>query len=189
MAKAEDISRMLLVLLMITILPLAAHGSRLYSWANRLEESGKDKVTNLQFYFHDTLSGKNPTAVKVAQAADTDKSPTLFGATFMVDDALTETADPKSKLVGRAQGLYGSSCKEELGLIMAMSFSFEDGPYKDSTISMIGKNSAMNPIREMPIVGGTGIFRMARGYAIAQTNWFDPKTGDAIVGYNVTVVH
>lgn len=110
MAKAEDISRMLLVLLMITILPLAAHGSRLYSWANRLEESGKDKVTNLQFYFHDTLSGKNPTAVKVAQAADTDKSPTLFGATFMVDDALTETADPKSKLVGRAQGLYGSSC-------------------------------------------------------------------------------
>ncbi|KAL0757164.1 hypothetical protein Bca101_094832 [Brassica carinata] len=51
---------------------------------------------------------------------------------------------------------------------------------------MIGKNSAMNPVREMPIVGGTGMFRMARGYAIAQTHWFDPKTGDAIVGYNVT---
>lgn len=72
---------------------------------------------------------------------------------------------------------------------MAMSFCFEDGPYKDSTISMIGKNSVMNPIREMPIVGGTGMFRMARGYAIAHTNWFDPKTGDAIVGYNVTVMH
>lgn len=79
--------------------------------------------------------------------------------------------------------------KEELGLLMAMSFCFEDGPYKDSTISMIGKNSAMKPVREMPIVGGTGMFRMARGYAIAQTHWFDPKTGDAIVGYNVTVVH
>ncbi|CAH8356953.1 unnamed protein product [Eruca vesicaria subsp. sativa] len=186
MAKAE-ISRLLFLL--TTMIPLAAQGSRLYSWANQLEESGKDKVTNLQFYFHDTLSGKNPTAVKVAQAADTDKSPTLFGSVFMVDDALTETADPKSKLVGRAQGLYGSSCKEELGLLMAMSFCFEDGPYKDSTISMIGKNSAMNPIREMPIVGGTGMFRMARGYAIAQTHWFDPKTGDAIVGYNITVVH
>ncbi|CAH2061642.1 unnamed protein product [Thlaspi arvense] len=144
MAKAEDVIRMLVVL--ITVMPLVAQGSsRLYSWANRLEESGKEKVTNLQFYFHDTLSGKNPTAVKVAQAADTEKSPTLFGATFMVDDALTETADPKSKLVGRAQGLYGSSC--------------------------------------------TGLFRMARGYAIAQTNWFDPKTGDAVVGYNVTVYH
>lgn len=108
MAKAE-VSRLLFLL--VTIIPLAAQGSRLYSWANQLEESGKDKVTNLQFYFHDTLSGKNPTAVKVAQAADTDKSPTLFGSVFMVDDALTETADPKSKLVGRAQGLYGSSCK------------------------------------------------------------------------------
>lgn len=107
MAKAE-VSRLLFLL--VTIIPLAAQGSRLYSWANQLEESGKDKVTNLQFYFHDTLSGKNPTAVKVAQAADSDKSPTLFGSVFMVDDALTETADPKSKLVGRAQGLYGSSC-------------------------------------------------------------------------------
>nr|VDC63629.1 unnamed protein product [Brassica rapa] len=180
MAKAE-VSRLLFLL--VTIIPLAAQGSRLYSWANQLEESGKDKVTNLQFYFHDTLSGKNPTAVKVAQAADTDKSPTLFGSVFMVDDALTETADPKSKLVGRAQGLYGSSCKEELGLLMAMSFCFEDGPYKDSTISMIGKNSAMKPVREMPIVGGTGMFRMARGYAIAQTHWFDPKTGDAIIRF------
>nr|VDD58518.1 unnamed protein product [Brassica oleracea] len=175
MAKAE-VSRLLFLL--VTIIPLAAQGSRLYSWANQLEESGKDKVTNLQFYFHDTLSGKNPTAVKVAQAADSDKSPTLFGSVFMVDDALTETADPKSKLVGRAQGLYGSSCKEELGLLMAMSFCFEDGPYKDSTISMIGKNSAMNPVREMPIVGGTGMFRMARGYAIAQTHCQKVKVGD-----------
>jgi len=108
MAKEEYVSRMLVMLIMI--MPLVAQGSRLHSWANRLEETGKDKVTNLQFYFHDTLSGKNPTAVKVAQGTDTEKSPTLFGAVFMVDDALTETADPKSKLVGRAQGLYGSSC-------------------------------------------------------------------------------
>ena len=41
---------------------------------------------------------------------------------------------------------------------------------------------------EMPIVGGTGFFQLARGYAIAQTHWFDLTTGDAIVGYNITVV-
>ncbi|XP_010531503.1 PREDICTED: dirigent protein 23 [Tarenaya hassleriana] len=178
MAKA-----VLLILLsayVITEMPQA-------SWANRPEEAPKEKVTNLQFYFHDTLSGKNPTAVRVAQAPDSDKSPTLFGATFMVDDPLTETPDPNSRLLGRAQGLYGSSGKQEIGLIMAMSFCFVDGPYKDSTISLVGKNPAMNPVREMPIVGGTGLFRMARGYAIAQTHWLDPTTGDAIVGYNVTV--
>ena len=42
---------------------------------------------------------------------------------------------------------------------------------------------------EMPIVGGTGFFWLARGYAIAKTHWFDFTTGYAIVGYNVTVVH
>ena len=152
-------------------------------------EDTKEKVTNLQFYFHDTLSGKNPPAVRVAQAPETDKSPTLFGAILMADDPLTETHDPQSKLVGRAQGLYGSAGQHELGLIMAMSFSFTEGVYNGSSISILGRNSAMSPVREMPVVGGTGFFRMARGYALAQTHWLDPLTGDAIVGYNVTVVH
>ncbi|KAF7841154.1 dirigent protein 23 [Senna tora] len=149
----------------------------------------KETVTNLQFYFHDTLSGKNPSAVRVVQPVDAYKGTTLFGLIMMADDPLTETSDPKSKIVGRAQGLYGSACQQELGLLMAMSFSFTDGPYSGSSISLFGKNSAMNPVREMPIVGGTGMFRMARGYAEARTQWLDPTTGDAIVAYNVTVVH
>lgn len=152
-------------------------------------EDTKEKIAYLQFYFHDTLSGKTPSAVKIAQAPETDKSPTLFGALLMADDPLTETSDPNSKLVGRAQGLYGSAGQHEVGLIMAMSFEFIDGEYSGSSISIFGRNPALNPVREMPVVGGTGIFRLARGYAIAKTHWYDPLTGDAIVGYNVTVLH
>ncbi|GMN48691.1 hypothetical protein TIFTF001_017858 [Ficus carica] len=152
-------------------------------------EDTKEKVTNLQFFFHDTLSGKTPSAVRIAQAPDTDKSPTLFGAVLMADDPLTETSDPNSKLVGRAQGLYGSAGQQDLGLLMAMNFGFTDGEYNGSSISILGRNAAFNAVREMPVVGGTGIFRLARGYALAHTHWFDPLTGDAIVGYNVTVVH
>ncbi|GMY05496.1 dirigent protein 23-like [Fagus crenata] len=158
------------------------------NWATRLEVQ-KETVTNLQFYFHDTLSGKNPSAVRVAEATETEKSPTLFGAIMMADDPLTETPDPNSKLLGRAQGLYGSAAQQEMGLIMAMNFGFIDGIYNGSSFSLLGKNSAMHPVREMAIVGGTGLFRLARGYAIAQTHWMDLITGDAIVGYNVTVVH
>lgn len=156
---------------------------------NSAESATEETITNLQFFFHDTLSGKNPSAIRVAQPVGQYNSPTLFGVIMMADDPLTETADPNSKLVGRAQGLYGSACQQEVGLLMAMSFSFTDGPYNGSSISLLGKNSAMNPVREMPIVGGTGLFRMARGYAVAHTHWMDPTTGDAIVGYNVTVVH
>ncbi|KAG2705933.1 hypothetical protein I3760_05G080400 [Carya illinoinensis] len=173
--------------LVAAILP-CAQSLKVESWATRLE-SRKETVTSLQFYFHDTLSGKNPSAVRVAQATDTQKSPTLFGLVMMADDPLTETPDPNSKLVGRAQGLYGSAGKQELGLIMAMNFGFTDGIYNGSCISLLGRNAGLHPVREMPIVAGTGLFRLARGYAIAQTHWFDPPTGDAIVGYNVTVVH
>ncbi|XP_041010145.1 dirigent protein 23-like [Juglans microcarpa x Juglans regia] len=164
-----------------------AQSLKVESWATRLE-SRKETVTNLQFYFHDTVSGKNPSAVRVAQATDTEKSPTLFGLVLMADDPLTETPNPNSKLVGRAQGLYGSAGQQELALIMAMNFGFTDGIYNGSCISLLGRNTGLH-LREMPIVGGTGLFRLARGYAIAQTHWFDPTTGDAIVGYNVTVVH
>ncbi|GLT42901.1 hypothetical protein SLA2020_168780 [Shorea laevis] len=176
-----------LVTVVVAAVP-PAQSLRVESWATRLEAT-KETVTNLQFYFHDTVSGKNPSAIRVAQAADTNNSLTLFGAVMMADDPLTEGPDPNSKLLGRAQGLYASACQQDVGLLMAMSFSFTDGIYNGSSISILGKNQALNMVREMPIVGGTGLFRLARGYALAHTYWLDITTGDAIVGYNVTVVH
>nr|XP_015893463.1 dirigent protein 23-like [Ziziphus jujuba var. spinosa] len=189
MAKLGIAPLMVVISLIATIpFPRTTQSFEVENWANKLD-AAKETVTNIQFYFHDTVSGKSPSAIRVAQATNTEKSPTLFGALLMADDPLTETPDPKSKLLGRAQGLYGSACQEELGLIMVMNFGFTEGVYKGSSISILGKNSALNSVREMPIVGGTGLFRFARGYALAQTHWFDIATGDAIVGYNVTVVH
>ncbi|CAN1276442.1 Dirigent protein 23 [Linum perenne] len=158
-------------------------------WAKRQLSSvpKKETVINLQFYFHDIVTGKNPTAVRVAQAAGTDKSPTLFGAILMADDPLTETEDPNSKLIGRAQGFYGSASQNGLALIMGLSYSFVDGPYNGSSLSVVGINPALNPDRELPVVGGTGVFRMARGYALLKTISLTPG-GDAVVHYNVTEV-
>ncbi|CAK9162075.1 unnamed protein product [Ilex paraguariensis] len=181
----------LIVMLISLVITMASaqsqeDGSNQVGWAKRVD-TGKEVVTNLHFYFHDTVSGKNPSAVRVAQANETTNSLTLFGALLMADDPLTEGPDPSSKLVGRARGLYGSAAQTELGLIMVMSYCFTEGIYNGSSFSILGLNPAINPVREMSIVGGTGLFRLARGYAIAQTYWLDPTTGDAIVGYNVTV--
>ncbi|KAF8377822.1 hypothetical protein HHK36_031207 [Tetracentron sinense] len=156
---------------------------------DKLLEMGKEKVTQLHFYFHDIVSGKTPTAVRVAQASDSDKSRTLFGVLMMADDPLTQGPEPSSKLVGRAQGLYGSAGQQELGLIMAMNFGFIDGMYNGSSLSILGRNPALHPVREMPLVGGTGFFRFARGIVVATTYWFNSSTGDAIVEYNVTAMH
>ncbi|KAM1018263.1 hypothetical protein TB2_039734 [Malus domestica] len=109
----------------------------------------------------------------------------------MIDDALTEKQDPTSKIVGRAQGFYSvaSQGRDKFAFLMVMNLVFVEGKYKGSSISVIGRNPVMNDVREMPIVGGTGLFRFARGYVLAHTVWFDPKTGHAIVEYNVFVSH
>ncbi|KAF5189824.1 Dirigent protein [Thalictrum thalictroides] len=144
----------------------------------------KEKVSHLHFYFHDTVSGKNPTVIRIAGPKDTG-----FGTTRVADDPLTEGPDPKSKLIGKAQGMFAVSAQQELSLIMMLSYAFTAGKYNGSTLSILGRNSILHPIREMPIVGGTGLFRFARGYALARTVSFDTTLEDAVVEYNVTVIH
>ncbi|CAK7342255.1 unnamed protein product [Dovyalis caffra] len=149
----------------------------------------REKLSHLQFYFHDIVSGRNPTAVPVARAAMTKNSFSSFGLVTMMDDPLTVTPEISSKLVGRAQGIYASASQSELSFLMALNFVFSEGKYNGSTLSILGRNSVFSGVREMPIVGGSGLFRFARGYAQAKTHEIDLKTGDAIVEYNVYVFH
>jgi len=149
----------------------------------------EEEISHLHFYFHDTWVGKNVSAVQVASAPSTKSSPTLFGAVVVIDDWLTEEPDATSKLLGRAQGLYASAGQEEAHMLMVLTFVFESGKYNGSTLALLGNNEVQNQVREMPIVGGSGLFRLARGYALAHTHYYDPSNGNAIVEYNVTVLH
>ncbi|KDP20413.1 hypothetical protein JCGZ_06372 [Jatropha curcas] len=157
-------------------------------WIHELTHA-KQKVTHLHFYFHDTFSGPSPTAIVIARSNMTDKSPTLFGLTTMIDDPLTEGPELDSKEVGRAQGFYGSSGQKTVGLLMATTLVFTGKEYNGSTLTVLGRNPALEPHRELPIVGGTGVFRLARGFAMLKTYSFNSTTGDAIVEYHVTVIH
>ncbi|CAN4112535.1 unnamed protein product [Withania somnifera] len=177
--------KVLFVLFMLVAMLTRVAQGQDQSWAKRVD-TGKEVVTTLQFYFHDKLSGSNPSAIQIAQA-ETNNTATRFGVLVMIDDPLTIGPDPTSKLVGRARGLYGSAGQTDLGLIMVISYGFTEGIYQGSSFSLLSLNPALNPVREMAIVGGTGLFRLARGYAIAQT-YSLKSNGDAIVGYNVTIV-
>ena len=144
-----------------------------------------DKMTHLHFYFHDIVGGKNPSVVRIAGPPDSFIG--NFGNTMMADDPLTEGPKPTSKLVGKAQGLYAMAAQNDLALLMVMNFVFLEGKYNGSSISILGRNAVLHDQREMPIVGGNGLFRFARGYALAHTISADPSTGDAIVEYNAYV--
>ncbi|XP_031493872.1 dirigent protein 22-like [Nymphaea colorata] len=178
----------LTVFLLLLESPIScARTPRHYSESKQLRLT-PERVTRLHFFFHDTVSGRNPTAVQIASAPSTAKSLTRFGFLTMMDDPLTEGLKPTSKVIGRAQGMYGSADQAELGLLMTLTYSFTDGEFKGSTLSVLGRNPVFHPVREMAVVGGTGAFRFARGYALARTRWLSP-VGDVIVEYNVTVVH
>ncbi|KAB2616425.1 dirigent protein 22-like [Pyrus ussuriensis x Pyrus communis] len=107
----------------------------------------------------------------------------------MIDDPLTEGPEMSSKLLGRAQGFYGSASQKEAGLLMAMNFAFIQGKYNGSTITVLGRNQVFNKVREMLVIGGSGLFWFATGYVEARTHYFNLTTGDAIVEYNVYVLH
>ncbi|XP_020203848.1 dirigent protein 2 isoform X2 [Cajanus cajan] len=142
------------------------------------------KLSHLHFFFHDVVGGTNRTAVRVAAAPTTDHSPTGFGAVVMMDDPLTEQAEAASRAVGRAQGIYASASRTELGFLMALNFAFTEGKFNGSTLAVLGRNAVESAVREMPVVGGTGVFRFATGYAQARTHSLGAL--EAVVEYNVS---
>ncbi|XP_028786377.1 dirigent protein 22 [Neltuma alba] len=147
----------------------------------------KQKLSHFRFYWHDILSGEKPTSVPVVTPPI--NSTTGFGLVNMIDNPLTLGPELNSTVVGRAQGFYASASQSEIGLMMAMNFAFMEGKYNGSTITVLGRNPVFNKVREMPVIGGSGLFRFARGYAEARTHWWSAASGDATVEYNVYVMH
>ena len=149
----------------------------------------EQNLTHLHFYFHDYVQGSNQTALRIAQAPTTDKSPGAFGTLVMIDDPLTEGPESDSKIIGYAQGMYGFADQKTAGLLMVMNYVFVEGEYKGSTLSVLGRNEVMNKVRELAIVGGSGVFRFASGYAQAKTITLLDSSGASVVEYDVYVQH
>ncbi|CAA0815188.1 Dirigent protein 7 [Striga hermonthica] len=167
---------------------LTAQSNTLSAEKNPKHQYGNENLCNITVYWHDKVSGPNPTSVSIVRPP---QNTSIFGAVQMIDNKLTLDGDPKSKSIGRAQGFYAAASLEpnDFALIMVMNFYFTEGEYKGSTLEIMGRNAVLNKVREMAIVGGTGLFRFARGYALFSTKMFNNKTGDAIVKYDLYVMH
>ncbi|PON38517.1 Disease resistance response protein [Trema orientale] len=146
----------------------------------------REKLTHLHFYVKDVVSGRNQRVVRVAEAATTNTSSVSFGMVTVVDVLLTVGPEPSSKQVGRAQGMIAFASQSEVGFLMALNYVFTEGKYNGSTISILGRNAINLPVRELPIVGGSGLFRFARGYAQLRTYKFNTTS---FLEYNFYVLH
>ncbi|KAG7592681.1 Dirigent protein [Arabidopsis thaliana x Arabidopsis arenosa] len=171
----------------ILLLTITVTQSEAYSKTTPFEGNKPDKLTHLHFYFHDIISGDNPTSIRVAEAPGTNSSATVFGAVLVVDAPLTEGPELSSKEVGRAQGLYASTDMKTFGFSMVFNLAFTEGEFNGSTAAMYGRNQILLEDRELPIIGGTGAFRFARGYARPKT--YKIVDINAVVEYNVFIWH
>ncbi|XP_051145920.1 dirigent protein 1-like [Andrographis paniculata] len=124
----------------------------------------REKSTGIRYYVHSTEGGSGLNIYEVAWPSITANSPTQFGLLRVSDATITANPDKGSPGLGRVQGMLVSADMREVALALTLNVVFTAGLYNGSTLSAAGRNSLGIPMgRELPIVGGTGRFRLAWG--------------------------
>ncbi|XP_057854432.2 dirigent protein 2 [Cryptomeria japonica] len=128
--------------------------------------NGADKT--MVFYMHDVLTGNSQTAKPVVVPSGSGSN-LEFGAMTVIDDVLTETADPSSKVVGRGQGMYVTSSLDVSNFLLVFTAVLTSSEYAKSTINFQGADRFVQSKRDVSVVGGTGMFKFAQGYATIES--------------------
>ncbi|CAN6284700.1 unnamed protein product [Urochloa humidicola] len=94
----------------------------------------------------------------------------LFGTTTVIDDELTEGHELGAGVIGRAQGFYVASSQDGTSKTIVLTAMFEgpDAPHGD-TLSFFGVHRMAAPESHIAIIGGTGKYENAKGFAAVQT--------------------
>lgn len=153
---------------------------------------GQLKETTMSLYFQDYSGGPNATVMQVNSGGLSDDGALKFlefGSLFVTDDPITEEFDSGSAEVARGQGLYVTSALDGKIAHVVISVIFTGGEYSGSTLQVQGASPQLEKVREVAVVGGTGNFRFARGYATFETVHFNLENYHAVIQFNVTVQH
>ncbi|KAK4433448.1 Dirigent protein 19 [Sesamum alatum] len=141
----------------------------------------------LHYYAHDIVSGENKTAWEVAKSAITDP-PTYFGLTQVVDNLLTFEPNNCSMPAGRVQGIRSFTDLHQAAVSVNLNFVVTWPPVRGySVISVQGRFSVFDEVRELSIVGGTGSFTMVRGFALCNSYILNLGTGNSVYEYLLVI--
>ncbi|XP_062084247.1 dirigent protein 24-like [Humulus lupulus] len=100
----------------------------------------------------------------------------MFGSVTVIDDVLTEGHELGSAdVLGRAQGFYLASSLDGNSHTMVLTAVIHGGEHSghghvtEDTISFFGVHRTATPISHIAVIGGTGKFENAQGYATVES--------------------
>ncbi|KAI3470436.1 hypothetical protein Pfo_027099 [Paulownia fortunei] len=94
----------------------------------------------------------------------------MFGSVTVVDNEITEGHELGSSVLGKAQGFYLTSSSDGSSHTLALTALFHGGDHEIlDTVSFFGVHRTATPISHIAIVGGTGKYENAKGYATIET--------------------
>ncbi|XP_057796678.1 dirigent protein 22-like [Salvia miltiorrhiza] len=150
---------------------------------------GHLKETKMSVYYQDYSGDRNTTVIEIPGPSTGPLNFSKFGAMFVTDDPITEEIGEGSALIARGRGLAVTTALDGSNAHLLLSVVFIDGDYKGSTLELQGSDPQFEQVREVAVVGGTGKFRLARGYATFETLSYDPVRGHAVIQSNMTLLH
>ena len=103
------------------------------------------------------------------------------------ENSNTDCDFDSDNIVGRAQGTYViTKPVSQLDFSLVFTLVFQNVKYSGSTLEIQGTDRFDQPQREYAVVGGTGKFRLARGYVIATS---ESTSGmNAVLKLNTTLL-
>lgn len=152
----------------------------------RSSSSGLAAGTHLHFYMHDQYTGANPTAALTVPGrpplsnATSNDDPRRFGDIAVMNNALTEGPGRGSARVGTAQGFTVRVAERGSVNALSMHLVMEAGEHAGSSLVVSGRVDTDLAVRESVVVGGTGRFRAARGYALSRSYDYDLAKGGIV---------
>ncbi|KAK4371447.1 hypothetical protein RND71_010922 [Anisodus tanguticus] len=127
-----------------------------------LQNTGNNNIVNSGDNQPFVTAGQLPPGLSLQQL--------MFGSITVVDNEITEGHELGSSILGRAQGFYLTSSSDGTSHTLALTTLFHGHDHEvDDTISFFGIHRTATPISHIAVIGGTGKYENAKGYATIET--------------------